>query len=104
MSTTAEQGKAKYHASVGAGRGTTGDSFRLTWTAKLRAESAAIQTAPWDLETSHVGWRKEAAIGQESTWMCHKWRMQLISWALSPPLFFPPFSVLYQILNQKFEQ
>lgn len=38
---------------------------------------AAIQIAPQELEMSHVGWRKKEVTGQESTWMCHKWQMQL---------------------------
>ena len=68
MSTTAEQGKAKYHAAVGAEAGSMGDGCRLTWTAKLCAESAAIQTAPQESDTSHVGWRGEDVTRQESTW------------------------------------
>lgn len=41
--------------------------------------SAVIQTDSWESDTSHVRWRREEAIGQESTWMCHKWRMPLIT-------------------------
>lgn len=98
MSTTAEQGKAKYHATVGAERGSTGDSFRLTWTAKLCAESAAIQAAPQESETSHVGWRREEVTGQESTWMCHKRRMQLIT---SVSHYHPPYSYHHSLCCAK---
>lgn len=41
--------------------------------------SPVIQTDSWESDTSHVRWRREEAIGQESTWMCHKWRMPLIT-------------------------